>query len=108
MDKEKLIEYLLDKNIDDATRDDCAIDLSNFPEEDVIAALIKVANNVSDEEMIRASCGESIASIWIKIDNIDFEALNSLEEPAFSEALGLIKTKKPQWYLAYEKYKRKQ
>ncbi|KAA0542432.1 hypothetical protein FZW96_21345 [Bacillus sp. BGMRC 2118] len=103
MDKEKLIQYLLDENIDD-----CAIDLSNFPEEDVIVALLKVANNLTDEEMIRSSCGESIASIWIKIDKIDFEALNSLEEPAFSEALGLIKNNKPQWYLGYEQYKMQQ
>ncbi|WP_043932603.1 hypothetical protein [Bacillus sp. EB01] len=108
MDKEKLIEYLLDENIDDATRDDCAIDLSNFPEEDVIAALIKVANNLNGEEMIRASCGESIASIWLKIDKIDFEALKSLEKPAYSEAIGLIRNNKPHWYFAYEKYNRKQ
>jgi hypothetical protein len=108
MDKEKLIEYLLDENIDDATRDDCAIDLSNFPEVDVIAALIKVANNLNDVEMIRASCGESLASIWLKNDKIDFEALKSLEEPAFSEAIGLIRDNKPHWCLAYENDKRKQ
>jgi hypothetical protein len=30
MDKEKLIELLMDEKIDDATRDDCAIYLAEF------------------------------------------------------------------------------
>lgn len=103
MDKKKLIEYLLDEKIDDATRDDCAIALSEFIYDEVVAALISVANNLKDVEMVRASCGESLAEIWIKKNEINYDVLNNLGEPARSEALGLLRQDKPEWYLEYEK-----
>ena len=86
MDKEKLIQLLLDEQVDDATRDDCAIDLSEFIDDEVVIALISVANNLKDEEMVRESCGESLAEIWIKKNQINYDVLNNLQEPARSEA----------------------
>ncbi|MFD1738355.1 hypothetical protein ACFSCX_17670 [Bacillus salitolerans] len=103
MEKEKLIKLLFDGKIDDATRDDCAIYLAKFIDDDVVATLINVANDLKNEEMIRASCGESLAEIWIEMNKIDYDVLNSLEEPARTEVLGYFKHNKPEWYLEYEK-----
>lgn len=108
MDKEKLIELLLDEKIDDATRDDCAMNLSKYTDDVVVSALIKVANNLNDEEMIRASCGESLAEIWILKNHINYEILNSLQEPALSEAMGIIKGDKFKWYLEFKERYNKQ
>ncbi|SFA99824.1 MULTISPECIES: hypothetical protein [unclassified Bacillus (in: firmicutes)] len=104
MNKKKLIELLLDEQVDDATRDDCAIYLADFDDEEVISVLINVANNKNEEEMIRATCGESLAEIWIRKNQINFDVLANLEESALEEALGLIKHKNPQWYMEYEKH----
>ncbi|WP_066069677.1 hypothetical protein [Neobacillus soli] len=102
MDKAKLIEILLDEQVDDATRDDCAIYLSEFIDDKVVSALISVANNLKDEKMVRASCGESLAENWIRKNQINYDVLNSLEEPARTEALGILRHNKPEWYLEYE------
>ncbi|OIJ15498.1 hypothetical protein BKP35_00440 [Anaerobacillus arseniciselenatis] len=66
MEKEKLIKLLINEKIDDATRDDCAIYLAKFIDDEVVSTLINVANDLRIEEMIRASCGETLAEIWLK------------------------------------------
>lgn len=100
MDKvEKLIEILQDPNAYDAERDDAAIDLGDeINNEEVIKALIKVANDLSVEEIVRASCGESLANIWLTRLNFDFQKLAILKDVAFIEALALIKKQNTELY----------
>lgn len=102
MEKEQLIKLLLDEQLDDATRDDCVIYLADFDDDEVVSVLINVANNLNVREIIRASCGESLAEIWIRKNQIIYDVHNSLEEPARTEALSILRHNKPEWYLEYE------
>jgi ribosome maturation protein Sdo1 len=100
----KLIEILLDPNADDAERDDAAIDLGDvINSEEVIKVLLKVANDLSIEEMVRASCGESLAHIWLSRGNLEVSKLANLKDVAFSEAVALIKKHNIELYNEFRK-----
>lgn len=62
---------------------------------------MKVANDASFDDMIRASAGESLADIWIRRTIIDYNQLGSLTEIALKEALALIKSKRTDWYTTF-------
>lgn len=92
MDPLTLIEILLDKTASDAERDDAAMDLGfSLNEEAVEVALLTVANDETVDEMIRASCGESLAQIWIAQNQVSREKLALLTGIARDEAMALIK-----------------
>lgn len=99
--KHLLIQTLLDRNANDADKDDCAIYLAEFDDNDVIEILYKVANDLNVEWIVRASCGESLAEIWIRKQEIDYNLLVSLKDVALDEALALIKYHRPDWYDKY-------
>lgn len=102
MDKNSLLEILLDPSSSDAEKDDAVIDLGiNFQDEETIDILIKVSNDNDYDEMIAASCGESLGQIWLSTQQIDFEKLSFLKGIALLEALSLIKAKRPDWYKTY-------
>lgn len=104
--KKELIDVLLDPTSRDDEKDDAAMDLSEITDdEEVICTLFQVANNSSYDDMIKASCGESIASIWLQRNKIDLPMLGKLQGIAFSEALSVIKSKRFDWYKQFvEKY----
>lgn len=102
MDKESLLEILLDPTTSDAEKDDAVIELgSNFQDDETIDILIKVSNDINCDKMIVASCGESIAHIWLTNQRIDYEKLSYLKGIALTEALSLIKAQRPDWYKTY-------
>ncbi|WP_059053622.1 hypothetical protein [Paenibacillus senegalimassiliensis] len=70
---EKLIEILLDESASDSERDDVAMDLSEYHHETVIEALMVTANQDLTDDMIQASCGESLAMILIKNERFENE-----------------------------------
>lgn len=75
--KSELIAVLLDSTAREDERDDAAMDLADFDGNDVVQTLYTVATDQSlQSEMIKGSCGESLASIWIRTGTIDFEMLN--------------------------------
>lgn len=87
-----LIEILLDKTASDADRDDAAIDLGDISDdEEVEVALLTVAIDEGTDEMIRASCGESLARIWVRQNQVSREKLALLTGIALEEAVGIIK-----------------
>jgi hypothetical protein len=92
---------MLDSNASVAEKDDCAIDLAGFDDADVIEALSKFANELSNDWIVRASCGESLAGIWIRKKEINFDLLIKLKDVAINEALSLIKYHRPDWYESY-------
>ncbi|MNN07735.1 hypothetical protein D3C81_1205660 [compost metagenome] len=97
-----LIEILLDPISSEADKDDAAIELGNhFDDEETIDALIKVSNSGDIDEMIVASCGESLGQIWLRKAQVDFEKLACLSGIALTEALSLIKQQRPDWYEKY-------
>lgn len=97
--KSELIAVLLDSTAREDERDDAAMDLADFDGYDVVEALYTVAADQSlQSEMIKGSCGESLASIWIRTGTIDFELLSRLEGTAKTEALWSIKVNRSDWY----------
>lgn len=100
MSKEKLLEILLDKTARDDERDDAAIDLGRY---DVKNTLFHFANDLKEDEMLRASCGKSLAEIWIRNNHCDIDNLLKLQDIAKIEALEKIKADKPTWYQEYLK-----
>ncbi|GGG02507.1 hypothetical protein GCM10010913_25310 [Paenibacillus aceti] len=51
--------------------------------------------------MIAASCGESIARIWLTSQRIDYKKTSNLKGVTLNEALSLIKAQRPDWFKAY-------
>lgn len=91
----ELVEILLDDTASDAERDDAAIDLGFISNDQLVqTALLTIANNVDIDEMIRASCGESLAQIWIKNNEFHLTNLFLLTGIAFFEALERFKREK--------------
>ncbi|MGO4733741.1 hypothetical protein [Paenibacillus sp. 2KB_22] len=87
MNKKILLEILLDPKTSDAEKDDAVIDLGiNFQDEETIDFLINVSNNNCYDEMVVASCGESLAHIWIKNEQINYKKLLELKGVALAEA----------------------
>ena len=64
MDIENLLGILFDPTSSDAEKDDAVIELGiNYQDDETVDILIKVSNDRNDDEIIAASCGESIAQI---------------------------------------------
>jgi hypothetical protein len=61
---QQMVAYLLDKSGDLGSRDDVAKDPYRFDLPEVEAALIEVATDRSEEEMIIDTAGESLWQIW--------------------------------------------
>lgn len=102
MDKESLLKILFDPTSSDAEKDDAVIELgSNYQDDETVDMLIKVSNDRNDDEIIAASCGESIAEIWLSRQRIDFKRLASLKGITLIEAVSLIKAKRPDWFNTY-------
>ncbi|WP_235918348.1 hypothetical protein [Paenibacillus lutrae] len=104
MEKKLLMEILLDPHATDAEKDDAVIDLGeNFENEETIDFLLKISNLNSTNEMIAASCGESLGYIWLRKEEINYDKLFYLKGIALIEALSLIQARRPEWF---EEYKR--
>ncbi|TCI37550.1 hypothetical protein EVJ29_05850 [Exiguobacterium sp. SH4S7] len=89
-----LIGILVDKTANDAERDDAAIDLGFISNNEAVEiALLTVANDEGTDEMIRESCGESLAQIWIENNVLNLKNISLLTGIAFFEALEIFKKK---------------
>lgn len=88
--KQELIKLLLDKTADDSDRDDAAIDLAAYDDDDVISALVSVAEDPNSDEMICSTCGESLGTIWLRKGSVDGNLLNKIRPEAQREVMGLI------------------
>jgi hypothetical protein len=92
-----LIEVLLDDTASEADRDDAAMDLAAYDESEVEDVLIRVGADPSIPNSVAASCGESLAEIWMRKKALNLEALKLLKGEAYSEAIGLIRVREPSW-----------
>lgn len=94
----QLIKILLDSTAGEDERDDAAMDLADFDGNDVVQALFAVATDKTyRSDMVKGSCGESLATIWIRTRKVDLTILHQLEGIALQEAVGLIKGNRPEW-----------
>lgn len=96
-DKTYLIKNLLDKNVDLGLRDDCAMDLSAFNDEEALAALYNCASDPRENSMIQSSCGESLAEIMLRNSSLDERFILGLSTAAKAEIKGIWKVKHPDW-----------
>lgn len=94
---ERLIEILLDERALDAERDDAAMKLSDYNHEAVIKALIVIINDNYTDEMIKASCGESLAMIFIQKDRFEEQIYKELKGIAKTEFDSFICSQKREW-----------
>jgi len=94
---EMLIEILIDERASDAERDDAAIDLSEYNNETVIKALVITANHDLTDEMIKASCGESLAMILVQNDRFEKKIYKQLKGIAKIEFESYIRLKRSDW-----------
>lgn len=90
---EGLVSVLLDFTAELSERDDAAMDLGEFDDERALSALYQVANNHTEDETLAASCGESIAQIWLRRGACDEQILETLHPSASSEVLALVSSK---------------
>lgn len=102
MKREMLLKILTDPTASDAEKDDAVIELGeNFRDAETVDLLIKVSNESNCDEMIKASCGESIGQIWLSTQKISYDKLTHLKGIALTEVLSLIKSHRPDWYETY-------
>jgi hypothetical protein len=60
-----LISVLLDRTLRPDERDDAAMDLSAYDE--ALPILIEAAQNLSEDEMVAESIGESLGEMWKRL-----------------------------------------
>ena len=92
-----LIEVLLDATAAEADRDDAAMDLAAYDDSEDEDALIRVGVEPSTPGTVAASCGESLAEIWLRKRKMNLAALKRLRREARHEALALIRAREPSW-----------
>jgi hypothetical protein len=92
-----LIEVLLDASAPEAERDDAAMNLAAYDNPEVEDALISVGVEPSTPSSVAASCGESLAEIWMRKGKLNLTALKLLRSEARNEAVALIRAREPSW-----------
>lgn len=93
------IKTLLDTNARVDQRDDAAMDLGRYDDDQVLNALITVAFNPYEDMSILDVCGGSIAAILIRRNEFRKDIIQKLCDPARHEAESYIKNDKPEWKL---------
>ncbi|GEM_PF-842052 len=94
---DELIKILMDPQIEFGDRDDAAMDLAAFDGEEVELALISVAKDLFTDPDLAETCGESLAEIWSRKPHIEVDNLLQLQESAFTIAVALMRSKRPEW-----------
>ncbi len=87
---QKIIAILLDKRARWDERDDAAMYLAEFDDLESYNALVAVASDLSEDEVILSSCGESIAIRWKKNNGFDQKIFNRMAPNAKNEIKGLL------------------
>ncbi len=91
---EGLVEVLLDRTAMIHERDDAAMDLWKYDDQFVIDALLEIGKDTSEDPTILDSCGDSLASIWIRNKNFNREQFYLLSKPAKNALIRLFKANK--------------
>lgn len=74
-----------------------AIELGDFDDGRALNALLQVATDSNEDQMILDSCGESIAEIWVKRNFFDSDLYKKIAYDAQWELYMYIKSNKPEW-----------
>jgi hypothetical protein len=90
-----LIAILLDRTARTGERDDAAIYLGRSNDHTALVALLRVASDPSDDELVVASCGESLAQIFVRTGRPDPALLGKLTPVALSEVIPWVRRVRP-------------
>lgn len=96
-DKHKMIQILLNRNNDLGERDDAAMDLASFPDDDVLKALNKIACDPNENSMVLESSGESIGEILVQRTSLEWDYLKLVTPIAYQAAYSIIQIDRPEW-----------
>ena len=99
--KNHLIELLFDEKATIADRDDAAMELANFDDDQTLNALLVLGRNKNEDELILNSCGESLGSIWVNRNFFDKQAYESLSGTSRYGAFYVISSRKSEWISKY-------
>jgi HEAT repeat protein len=80
-----LLKILSDKSCALAERDDAAIELGAFDEDEVLTALVRVASDKDERHFIASSAAESIAEILLRKNVLEPDFLSQLRKDAAKE-----------------------
>jgi hypothetical protein len=92
---QELIRCLMDKNIDEGGRDDCAMALEDSEDPDAEAALATVALDPETPELLAETCGESLAFIWVRRGQLNESVVQQLQGDALEGARKIIQALRP-------------
>lgn len=88
---ESLAAALLDKDESLGTRDDAAMDLSEYDDAVALQALIQIAQDPNEDEMLHSSAGESIGQIWHRKGEFNdalFDSFTRISRKEVAAAMG--------------------
>jgi hypothetical protein len=105
MSLDSLISVLMDGFAREDERDDAAIDLGDSDAPEALAALIQAGSDPGVPDTVQASCGESIADIWIRRGNYDYSIWQKLCSPTRNELINTVAKQRPEWLTDEEELK---
>jgi len=94
---DELITLLLNKYDDEGGRDDIAMDLSDNDSNEAFSALLQIAQDESDSEVVRDSCIESLSQILYR-NKENRLYLNKIGIVQLSKALKIIQKERHDLY----------
>jgi len=92
-----LVAILLDNEARPDERDDAAMYLGRYDEEEGLQALVQVASDPNEWDYILEVAGESIARILVRRNEYRRDIISKLYGVAKSEALGYMEVQRPDW-----------
>lgn len=97
-----LISVLRDARLDDADRDDAAMDLRAFDEPEVRSILSEVATDPVTDPDLADTAAESLAEIWCRTKSFDVAVYRQLTGGALAVATAMIAKCHPEWLVGEE------
>jgi hypothetical protein len=96
LNTDALVSILLDRSARTDERDDAAGYLGSSDDPAVLAALLRVASDPAEDEVVSATSGESLAEIFVRRDAVDPAWLRSLVPAALAEVLPWLARARPE------------
>jgi hypothetical protein len=95
LDVTALVAILLDHTARIDERDDAAAYLAHSDDEASLTALLRVASDPTDDELVVASCGESLAQIFVRSGQLNPAWLHELAPVALNEVIPWVRRERP-------------
>ncbi len=92
-----LVDILFDNTAREDERHDAAMDLGSFNDNRALNALVIIASNPNEDNIILDACGESIAEILVKQNEFRKDIIDKLAPVARETAEAVIKTYRSEW-----------